>query len=85
MRVHELTINHNYHLKELQTLSHEASQFRSDIIFRYETDENNQVELDVKSLLGIMMIPIHKGTRVTVVTKGADEKEAIDYMCDLLS
>lgn len=84
MRVHDLTIARDFHLQDMQTLSQHASQFSSDITFRYEEEGDRRIEIDVKSLLGMMLLPIRKGTRVTVVTKGADEKEAIDFICGLL-
>lgn len=84
MRVHDVTIAHDFHLQDMQTLSIKASQFSSDILFRYERDGENPVEIDVKSLLGMMLLPIKNGTRITVVTKGSDEKEAIDFICGML-
>ncbi|WP_248925268.1 HPr family phosphocarrier protein [Paenibacillus hamazuiensis] len=82
MRVHDLEIPKNFEKEDLQRLTREANQFSSDIKIRYITD--HQVEVDMKSLLGMMLVPIEKGTKITLVTKGPDEKEAIDFISELL-
>lgn len=81
MRVHEITVNHDYTPEYLQWITHQASQYRSDILIKFEQES---LYLDVKSLLGMIMFPVRRGARITIQTKGADEKEAIDAMCDWL-
>ncbi|MFC0210909.1 HPr family phosphocarrier protein [Paenibacillus chartarius] len=84
MRVYDVVIAADFQPVDLQAISRTASRFISDIIIEYNVDEANRVSVDVKSLLGMMTLAIHKGTRITIKTKGKDEKEAIDYLTDLI-
>jgi phosphocarrier protein HPr len=81
MRVYEITVRRDFTPESIQRLTHHATRFSSDIYF---TLEQANMKLNVKSLLGMMMFPLRKGTRLTVLTQGQDEKEAIDWLCDLL-
>ncbi|TDF99735.1 HPr family phosphocarrier protein [Paenibacillus piri] len=81
MRVHEIQICHDLQPQYLQEVAHQASRFSSDIKIKFEQDS---MQLDAKSILGMMLVPLRSGTRITIQTRGNDEKEAIDIMCDLL-
>lgn len=81
MRVHEMTITNEFQPQYLQWISHRASRYRSDIRIRFEKDN---IMLDAKSILGMMILPFRPGTVITVQTKGTDEEEAIEEMCNLL-
>ena len=83
MRVYDLRVTKDFQLHDLQSISHKANQFISEIIIEFDYNETRNI-IDVKSLLGMMMLPIKKGTAITIKTKGKDEKEAIDYMCGLI-
>ncbi|CAG7651447.1 HPr-like protein Crh [Paenibacillus solanacearum] len=81
MRVHEITISKEMQPQYLQLIAQRASQFRSDIKIKFEKEN---IQLDAKSILGMMMLPMHPGTRVTIQTKGGDEEEAIEAMSSML-
>ena len=82
MRVHEFMIKMDFDRDELLQISSQASQFASDIKLTFG-DENNQRIVDVKSLLGMMLLPIHSGSTVRISARGQDELEALEYMCGL--
>jgi phosphocarrier protein len=81
MRVHEIQICHDLQPQYLQVIAQQAGRFSSDIKIKFEQDD---IQLDAKSILGMMLVPLRSGTRITIQTRGNDEKEAIDIMCDLL-
>ncbi|NOU94204.1 HPr family phosphocarrier protein [Paenibacillus sp. LMG 31456] len=81
MRVHEIQICNDLQPQYLQEVAYQAAKFSSDIKIKFDHDD---LQLDVKSILGMMMIPLRSGTKITLQTRGRDEKEAIDTMCDLL-
>ncbi|MDF2964487.1 MAG: hypothetical protein K0S39_6222 [Paenibacillus sp.] len=81
MRVHEIQLCHDLQPQYLQEIAQKAGRFSSDIKIKFEKEN---IQLDAKSILGMMMIPLRSGTRITIQTRGTDEKEAIDIMCDLL-
>ncbi|NGZ77777.1 HPr family phosphocarrier protein [Saccharibacillus alkalitolerans] len=82
MRVHEFKIESDLNRDELLRISSQASQFASDIKLTFG-DEDNQRIVDVKSLLGMMLLPIHGGSTVRLSARGQDELEALEYMCGL--
>lgn len=79
MRVHDITIASDFTSDDLKRISLNAGRYHSDIVLKLRS-----ATIDVKSLLGMMMFPLKKGTVVTVQTKGNDEEEALDFMCDQL-
>jgi phosphocarrier protein HPr len=81
MRVHEIEISHDMQPQYLQMVAQKASMYRSDITIKFERENIN---LDAKSILGMLLIPMRTGTRITIQTKGRDEEEAIDAMSSLL-
>lgn len=81
MRVHEITVPKDLQAHDLQAVAQQAGRFRSDITLKLEEE---RVVLDAKSMLGMMLLPIRGGTRVLIQTKGSDEEEALDAMCELL-
>lgn len=79
MRVHDITVNGDLTSDHLKKISLDAGRFRSDILLKV-----SERSIDVKSLLGMLLFPIKKGTVVTIQTKGNDEEEALDFMCEQL-
>lgn len=57
-----------------------ASRFRSDIKI-----EREGVQVNGKSIMGIMMLAAAKGTVIKVTIDGEDEAEAIAALCDLIT
>lgn len=76
MRVHDITITSDFTSDDLRRISAEAGRFHSNITLKV-----GHSDVDVKSLLGMMLFPLKNGTVVTVQTKGDDEEEALDFMC----
>ncbi|WP_239635039.1 HPr family phosphocarrier protein [Paenibacillus sp. H1-7] len=81
MRVHEITIATDFQPEYLQLIVQKASHFSSDIRIKFEKEN---IQLDAKSILGMMLLPIRQGTIITIQTKGSDEEEAIEAMSSLL-
>lgn len=57
-----------------------ASRFTSEVKLAKET-----VEVNGKSIMGIMMLAASKGTTVTLSVDGADELEALQTIGDLIT
>jgi len=81
MRVYEIQISRDLQPQYLQEVAQQAGKFSSDIKIKFGPDD---LQLDAKSILGMMLVPLRSGTKVTIQTKGNDEKEALDIMCGLL-
>ena len=57
-----------------------ASRFRSDIKI-----EREGIEVNGKSIMGIMMLAAAKGTRIKVKIEGEDEAEAMAVLGELIT
>jgi phosphocarrier protein HPr len=82
MRVHEFMINSDIQRKDLEEISLKSSHFISDITIVYK---NNHTEytVDVKSLLGMLLLPIKSGITIRLIAKGKDEEEALNFVYNL--
>ena len=56
-----------------------ANEFKSGIWV-----EKDERRVNAKSLLGVLSLGIVKGTTITIMADGADEKEAVAALCDLV-
>jgi len=65
--------------KMAQAIVQRASDFEADMVLRYEGKE-----VDLKSILGIMSLAVLEGAEVEIEAKGADAKEAIDALNELV-
>lgn len=83
MRTHEFTIHTDFHRDDLMSVSSQASRFASDISMSF-LDADYERRVDVKSLLGMALLPIRQGSIVRLQTRGWDELEALEYMLDVL-
>lgn len=81
MRVHEFIIDYTLEREALMDISHKASRFVSDIVLKFEYSGSEHT-VDVKSLLGILLLPIQRGVTVRLETKGVDELEALEFVLD---
>ncbi|PZE21746.1 HPr family phosphocarrier protein [Paenibacillus xerothermodurans] len=81
MRVHEIQIYQDLPAQYVQEIALKAGAFRSDIKIKFEEQD---IQLDAKSILGMLLLPFRTGTKLRIQTKGTDEEEAIAMMCDLL-
>ena len=57
-----------------------ANEFKSSIWI-----EKDERRVNAKSLLGVLSLGITKGTVVTLMADGLDEKEAVGALCALVS
>lgn len=83
MRTHEFTIHSDFDRDDLIAVSSQASRFASDISLSFVTSDHEH-RVDVKSLLGMAMLPIRHGSVVRLQTRGRDELEALEYILDVL-
>ncbi|RKX20235.1 MAG: HPr family phosphocarrier protein, partial [Candidatus Zixiibacteriota bacterium] len=60
------------HARPAALLVKTASKFISEIYLKKGT-----LEVNGKSIMGVMMLAAEKGARITVVTDGPDEKSAL--------
>lgn len=56
-----------------------ASKFDSDI-----TVEKDEEAVDGKSIMGLMMLAVGHGSKITITIKGADEDKAMEVLGDLI-
>jgi phosphocarrier protein len=57
-----------------------SSRFSSEVMLSKEG-----IEVNGKSIMGIMMLAASKGTTVSLTLEGADEEEALQAIGDLIS
>lgn len=57
-----------------------ANEFKSSIWV-----EKEERRVNAKSLLGVLSLGIVKGTSITLIADGPDEKDAIDALIELIS
>lgn len=56
-----------------------ANEFKSSIWV-----EKEERKVNAKSLLGILSLGITRGTVITIIADGLDEKDAVDALADLI-
>ncbi len=56
-----------------------SNEFKSSIWI-----EKKDRRVNAKSLLGVLSLGITKGTKITVITDGADEEEALEALSGLI-
>lgn len=59
------------HARPATLLAQEAGKFKSEIFI-----SKDGIEVNAKSIMGIMMIAAEQGSTLTISIKGSDEKEA---------
>jgi len=67
------------HARAAAKLVHCAARFKSDIKIR-----KGEEEVDGKSILGILLLAVARGSTITVTVDGEDEQEAIDAIQKLV-
>ena len=82
MRVHEFKIATNVERSHLSEISAKSSHFISDVTLDFHYDDKHH-KVDVKSLLGMLLVPIKGGTTLRLLTRGKDEEEAMHFIYDL--
>ncbi len=82
MYVKDVTINNQVglHARPATFFIQKANEFKSSIWV-----EKDERRVNAKSLLGVLSLGIIKGTSVSLIADGADEKEAVDTLVELVS
>jgi phosphocarrier protein len=68
------------HARAAARFVHAASQFRSQI----QIERDGQT-VDGKSILGLLLLAATKGATLQIEATGADEREAVDALCSLVT
>ena len=78
----EVVINNQVglHARPATFFIQKANEFKSSIWV-----EKEDRRVNAKSLLGVLSLGIVKGTTITLLADGADEKEAVTALCELVS
>jgi len=63
------------HARPAAELVKTASRFKSEIYFK-----KGNLEVNAKSIMGVMMLAAEKGATITITVDGKDEKEALKAM-----
>ncbi|HVP57347.1 MAG TPA: HPr family phosphocarrier protein [bacterium] len=67
------------HLRAAAVLVQTASAFKSDIRIR-----NKNIEVDAKSIMGVLGLEAAMGTEITIKAKGPDEEAAVSAVVALI-
>ena len=67
------------HARPAQLLVQVADQFRSGIIL-----SKDGVEVNGKSIMGVMMLAAERGSTVLIRAEGVDEREAVEQLVALI-
>ena len=75
-----ITINNEVglHARPATFFIQKANEFKSGIWV-----ERDERRVNAKSLLGVLSLGIVKGTEITLIADGADEKEAVEALVSL--
>ncbi|WP_274650755.1 HPr family phosphocarrier protein [Paenibacillus humicola] len=82
MRVHTFTIQTELQREDLLAISNQSARFISDLKLEF-TNNDTLHTVDVKSLIGMLLVPISSGTEVRLSAQGKDEEEALEYVLGL--
>ena len=82
MYMKEATVNNQVglHARPATFFIQKANEFKSSIWV-----EKDERRVNAKSLLGVLSLGIVKGTAINLIADGADEKEAVDALVELIS
>ena len=82
MVTQEVTINNEVglHARPATFFIQKANEFKSGIWV-----EKDERRVNAKSLLGVLFLGITKGTTITLLADGSDEKEAVAALSELVS
>ena len=82
MVTQEVTINNEVglHARAATLFIQKANEFKSGIWV-----EKDERRVNAKSLLGVLSLGITKGTTITLLADGSDEKEAVAALSELVS
>ncbi len=67
------------HARPASEIVKRASKFKSNISI-----EKDGMEVNAKSIMGILMLACEQGSKITIVADGEDEKEAVENIVELV-
>ena len=81
MFMKETTVNNQVglHARPATFFIQKANEYKSSIWV-----EKDDRRVNAKSLLGVLSLGLVKGTPITLIADGSDEKEAVDALADLV-
>ena len=81
MYMKEAVVNNQVglHARPATFFIQKANEFKSSIWV-----EKDEQRVNAKSLLGVLSLGIVKGTTITLIADGADEKEAVEALVELV-
>ena len=81
MYVKEVTVENQVglHARPATFFIQKANEFKSSIWV-----EKEERRVNAKSLLGVLSLGIVKGTTITLIADGSDEKEAVEALAELV-
>ena len=81
MYMKETTVNNQVglHARPATFFIQKANEFKSSIWV-----EKDDRRVNAKSLLGVLSLGIVKGTTITLIADGSDEKEAVEALAELV-
>ncbi len=82
MYVKEVTINNQVglHARPATFFIQKANEFKSSIWV-----EKEERRVNAKSLLGVLSLGIVKGTTVSLIAEGGDERDAVEALVELVT
>ena len=82
MYMKEATVNNQVglHARPATFFIQKANEFKSSIWV-----EKDERRVNAKSLLGVLSLGIVKGTAINLIADGAEEKEAVEALVELIS
>ncbi len=82
MYIKEAVVNNQVglHARPATFFIQKANEFKSSIWV-----EKEERRVNAKSLLGVLSLGIVKGTAINLIADGADEKEAVEALTELIS
>lgn len=82
MYMKEATVNNQVglHARPATFFIQKANEFKCSIWV-----EKDERRVNAKSLLGVLSLGVVKGTTINLIADGADEKEAVDALVELIS
>ncbi len=82
MYMKEATVNNQVglHARPATFFIQKANEFKSSIWV-----EKDERRVNAKSLLGVLSLGIVKGTTINLISEGADEKEAVEALVELIN
>ncbi|WP_251447427.1 HPr family phosphocarrier protein [Vermiculatibacterium agrestimuris] len=82
MYMKEATVNNQVglHARPATFFIQKANEFKCSIWV-----EKDERRVNAKSLLGVLSLGIVKGTAINLIADGADEKEAVEALVELIS